>query len=439
VHYFSISKPKVIAVDFNLYPKVEEALRMSKDLGQLPKILLIDDDTKIKSHDHPVFPRDIMKYSSGRPPLDLSYRENRNVPAAMCFSSGTSGKPKGVLLSHYNLIAYALTLRASTPLTSNCHETEVFFPPFPHIYGIGIAIVVPAFTGQHVIAMKKFEFIPYLRKCAEVRATVARLVPATVIQLIKDPAVRDMDLTSINTVFCAGASLPDEVADALTKQLKGVAVLNGYGMSEGTISTLKDNWATQKPGSIGKPQPGVQMRVVDDNYNDVAPGQEGECLVKGPTVFMGYINNDEATKENFRDGWLCTGDVVKVDKDGFFWLTGRKKELIKYKGNQVPPAELEAVLLSHEAVNDAGVCGIWSDNLDTEVPVGYINFTRHVEPNARPKLLQEIRNYVDERVSPHKKLRGGLFYLETIPKGPTGKLLRRELPAVKKQEKPAKL
>jgi acyl-coenzyme A synthetase/AMP-(fatty) acid ligase len=439
VHYFEISRPKAIAVDANLYPKVQAALKMSTNLQVQPRVLLIEDGSASVPSGHPVFPRDIMAFSAGRPPLDLTYRDNRNVPAAMCFSSGTSGKPKGVLLSHHNLIAYSLVLRASTPLIGNFKQVEVFYPPFPHIYGIGVALMGPAYTGQHLIAMKKFDFVPYLKKCSEMRATIARMVPATAIQLLKDPAVKGIDLTSINTVFVAGASLPVEVADGLAKRLQGVVVVNGYGMSEGAISTLKECRSEEKSGSIGKPQPGHQIRIVDDALNDVTPGKQGQCLVRGPTVFIGYFNNDAATKESFQNGWLCTGDVISMDSDGYLWFCGRSKELIKYKGNQVPPAELEDVLLSHEAVNEAGVCGLFDERLETEVPVGYVNFTRPVPVGERDSLLADIRKFVDERVSPHKKLRGGLFFLDALPKNATGKLMRRELPAANRQQKTSKL
>ena len=297
----------------------------------------------------------------------------------------------------------------------------------------------PAYSGQHVIAMRQFDFISYLRKCSEVRATIARLVPATAIQLLKDPAVQDMDLTSISTVFVAGASLPVEVSDGLAKKLDGIVVLNGYGMSEGAISTLKEARSAEKSGSIGKAMPGNQIRIVDESFNDVTPGTQGQCLVRGPTIFMEYLDNAAATKETFRDGWLCTGDTISADSDGFFWFHGRSKELIKYKGNQVPPAELEDVLLSFPDVNEAGVCGVWDDQRDTEIPVGYVNFTRPVPANERQALLERIRKYHDERVSPHKKLRGGLYFLEALPKNATGKLMRKDLPAAKQQAKPAKL
>lgn len=218
-----------------------------------------------------------------------------------------------------------------------------------------------------------------------------------------------------------------------------IPIPDGFGMSEGCITSLPMSWSTKKPGSIGKPQAGVSIRIVNDNYEDVEPGQEGECLFKGSTVLMRYINNEAATKEAFRDGWLCTGDVLKVDEDGFMWLTGRKKELIKYKGNQIAPAELEEVLLGHPMVNEAGVCATWDERRETEVPVGYVNFTQSVELGKRGSVLTEIKEFLEGRVAPHKSLRGGLFYLDELPKGPTGKLQRRDLPAAKKERRQAKL
>ena len=179
--------------------------------------------------------------------------------------------------------------------------------------------------------MKTFDFISYLRKAAEIKATILRLVPATAIRMIKDPEVKKLDLSSVQIVFCAGASLETAVAQVLQKMLNGTSILNGYGMSEGTISTLRESQAERKAGSIGKPAAGNSIRVVDDQYNDVPMGTDGECLWKGPTMFMGYKNNEEETRKSFHDGWLCTGDVVRVDEDSYFFITGRKKELIKFK------------------------------------------------------------------------------------------------------------
>lgn len=370
---------------------------------------------------------------------DLSDRDNRDIPVAMCFSSGTSGSPKGVLISHYNLIAYALTLRSTSPLTSNVHTKEVFFPSFAHIYGIVIGVLAPAFIGNQLVAMRTFDFLQYLRKAAEIRATILRLVPATAIRLIKDPEAKNLDLSSVQTVYCAGASLETAVVQALQNMLKGTSILNGYGMSEGTISMLKEGWSERKAGSVGKPAAGVSVRVVDDEYNDVPAGADGECLWKGPTLFIGYAKNAKETRDSFHDGWLCTGDVVRVDEDGFFYITGRKKELIKFKGNQVPPAELEAVLLSHPLVTDAGVCGVYNERFESEVPVGYVTLDAKVQVKDQKKMLEDIKGFVTERVARYKHLRGGLFSLAELPKNANGKLMRRQLPAKLEELRRSKL
>jgi 4-coumarate--CoA ligase len=298
---------------------------------------------------------------------------------------------------------------------------------------------MPAFAGNHLVAMRTFDFLPYLQKAAEIRATILRLVPATAIRLMKDPEAKKLDLSSVQFVYCAGASLETAVARAMQRMLNGTSILNGYGMSEGTISMLKEGPSERKAGSVGKPAAGVSIRVVDDNMNDVAEGVDGECLWKGPTLFMGYKSNDTETRNSFHDGWLCTGDVVRVDKDGYFYITGRKKELIKFKGNQVPPAEIEAVLLSHPLVLDAGVCGVYDQQYEGEVPVGYVSLDPSIQVESQAKALEEIKAFVNERVARYKQLRGGLFILSEMPKNANGKLMRRELPAKKEETRPSKL
>ncbi|KAH8650068.1 luciferin 4-monooxygenase [Xylariales sp. PMI_506] len=365
---------------------------------------------------------------SRAPPLDLSASDNQTIPALMIFSSGTSGKPKGVVLSHYNLIAILLTLRATNPFTHNAHMREVFYPSFAHIYGMTCGVLVPAWLGSFVVAMKHYDFMGYVRRCARIRATVLRLVPATAIRMAKDPVVRGLGLASVKAVMCSGAALSADTVEELRGILDpAAAVLNGYGMSEVTV-TLQRETAENKSGSIGKPAAGVVVRVVDDRGLDVPRGSEGEFLVSGPTVFMRYEGNPSETRAAFEGVWLKTGDVGKVDEDGFFWLTGRKKELIKYKGNQIAPAELEAVLLTHPLVVEAGVCGVHDKELGTEVPAGFVVLAENANKQRIGAELDLIVRHVHERVAPYKKLRGGLFAVGELPKGSTGKLLRRELP-----------
>lgn len=308
-----------------------------------------------------------------------------------------------------------------------------------HIYGIISGLLIPSFVGSYVVLMKNFDFLQYVERSVDIRATILRLVPSTAIRLVKDPQVRQKDLSCVNHVYCAGASLASEVVVELQRMLHGTYILGGYGMSEGTITSLRESWSEAKAGSVGKPAAGVTIRVVDDDFQDVKPGEVGECLFKGPTRFTEYKNNREETESTFRDGWLCTGDTVRVDEDGFVWIAGRKKELIKYKGNQVPPAEIEAVLLTHDKVIDAGVCGVYNAEMETEIPVGYVSLSSAVTKQEEGKLLDEIQAFVKERVSSYKQLRGGLFRLDDIPKGNTGKLLRRELPAKREELRRSKL
>lgn len=308
-----------------------------------------------------------------------------------------------------------------------------------HIYGIISGLLIPSFVGSYAVLMRTFDFPQYIKRSVDIRATILRLVPATAIRIVKDPDVRAMDLSCVDIVYCAGASLSSEVVVELQRMLHGTHILGGYGMSEGTITSLRESWSEAKAGSVGKPAAGVSMRVVDEDYHDVKPGEQGECLFKGPTQFSEYKNNSTETQSTFRDGWLCTGDTVRVDSDGFVWITGRKKELIKYKGNQVPPAEIEAVLLSHPQVIDAGVCGVYDSTQETEIPVGYVSLEASITKRDEERVLKDIQAFVKERLSSHKQLRGGLFRLDDIPKGQTGKLLRRELPAKREELRKAKI
>ena len=346
----------------------------------------------------------------------------------MCFSSGTSGKPKGVVLSHHNLIAYLLGVRSTNPFVHNCRTKEVFFPSFAHVYGLVSGVLLPAFVGCYLVAMSRFDFLAYLKRCASIKATILRLVPATAARLTKDPSIKGLDLKSVRTIMCSGASLATETVQKLQGILSPeVSILNGYGMTEGTVAMLRETQSS-RAGCVGRPAAGVQVRIVDDDFEDVPVDADGQCLVKGPTVFIEYKDNPVETAAAFHDGWLCTGDVVRADADGFLWITGRKKELIKYKGNQIAPAELETILLSHPLVTDAGVCGVPGQEDGFEVVLGCVSLVSSVQARDIETTLKAVRDYMEERVAPYKRLRGGLFHLERMPKTSTGKLVRRLIP-----------
>jgi len=239
-------------------------------------------------------------------------------------------------------------------------------------------------------------------------------------------------------VLCSGAALSTDTLTALQARLGGAAVFQGYGMTEANISTLKAHLSVQKSGSVGRLYANVEARLVDDDLNDVEPGKEGEMIVRGPTVFVRYRKNEKETASTFHNGWMRTGDILRLDDDGFFWLTDRKKELIKYKGNQVAPAELESLLLQHPDVREACACAKWDEAQGTELPMAYVTFQEHVKPDSaasRDAVLRNIREFVDEKLTPYKRLRGGVEVLDELPKTATGKVLRRELPERRKRDK----
>ncbi|KAF4982853.1 hypothetical protein FZEAL_1603 [Fusarium zealandicum] len=426
-HYFEVASPTITVVDASLLSKVTSGITKLK---YPPKILIIEDISTPTRTLGKVYPDDFPRHNTKAiSPLDLTSRDNKQVPAGMCFSSGTSGKPKAVVFSHHNLIAQLLSIRATNPFVHNGHMREVFFPSFSHVYGIVSAVLLPAWVGSYAQAMKKFDYMAYLERCADIRATVLRIVPAVAVRMAKDPDVKKLDLGCVQVAMCSGAPLSDEVVDNLKRLLApGAGVLNGYGMSEATVTFLREV-RRDKGASVGRPAAGVSLRVVDEDGNDVKEGQDGECFIRGPTVFMEYKGNTQETQAAKQEGWLRSGDVVRVDRDGFFYLTGRKKELIKFKGNQIAPAELEAVLLLHPNVADAGVCGVHDKALDTEIAFGFVTISYEVKEERHGELLAEIRDFVNERVAPYKRFREGLVHLDVLPKNTSGKLLRRHLVA----------
>ncbi|ETS80186.1 hypothetical protein PFICI_07715 [Pestalotiopsis fici W106-1] len=429
VHYITVTESRVVFCDSSAIEKVQEGIAMLPKNIAKPTVVGLGERGSLSL----AFPQDFVGAKEPMPPVDLSGQDNGKFVGGICFSSGTSGKPKAVLLSHRNILAYISGSRTTVPEHVNFKEREVFYAPLSHIYGFIAALFVPALSATQMVLLRKYSFRDYISACVATKATVLRMVPPTAVAMAKDPWVTQQDLTGIHTIYCSGAVLPPEIIARLEQLMPKSSITQGYGMSEATITILKTSSAKPKAGSVGRLVSNAELRVVDDDLKDVSPGSQGEILVRGPTVFMGYKNNPEATAEAFpfQDGWLRTGDVGRIDQDGFVYLTDRKKDLIKFKGLQVPPAELEDVLLSHPLVTEAGVCATWDDAQGTEIPVAYVSLALTVAPSDRDRVLAEVRAHHDKRVAPYKKLRGGLFYLSPLPRNPTGKLLRRELPARK--------
>jgi acyl-CoA synthetase (AMP-forming)/AMP-acid ligase II len=335
------------------------------------------------------------------------------------YSSGTTGLPKGVMLTHRNLVANVLQTAAPGVLRPG--DVDIAVLPFFHIYGMVVIMGVSLALGGTIVTLPRFDIDQFLKTLQDYHVTKACLVPPIVLALAKHPAVGRYDLSSLEWVMSGAAPLSEDLARACADRL-GVTISQGYGMTETSpVTHLSPGEKDRvRPGSVGVTAPNTETRIVDlGSGADLPPGQPGEVWVRGPQVMKGYLNAPEATAEILdADGWLHTGDIGYMDPDGYLYIVDRVKELIKYKGLQVAPAELEAVLLSHPAVADAAVIPV-PDEEAGEVPKAFV-------VTKAPVSSDELLAYVGERVAPYKRVRY-LAFVDAVPKSASGKILRRVL------------
>jgi acyl-CoA synthetase (AMP-forming)/AMP-acid ligase II len=338
---------------------------------------------------------------------------------ALPYSSGTTGLPKGVMLTHRNLVANICQTVAHQRVRED--DRVIAALAFFHIYGLVVLMNMPLCRGATVVTVPRFDLREFLRVIQDYRITRAWVAPPIVLALAKEPLVDEFDLSSLEFMLSGAAPLSAELEVACGKRL-GCRMLQGYGLTETSPTThsVPDDLAGQMPGSIGPAVPNTECRIVDVLTGaDTPAGEPGELCIRGPQVTKGYLNNPEATARTIDpDGWLHTGDVARVDEQGSLRIVDRVKELIKYKGYQVAPAELEGVLLTHPAIADAAVIGI-PDEQAGEIPKAFV-------VSSVPLTSEEVTAFVAERVAPYKKIRA-VELVEEIPKSPSGKILRRVL------------
>ncbi|BGP55422.1 hypothetical protein JCM8202_003750 [Rhodotorula sphaerocarpa] len=353
-------------------------------------------------------------------------KDVKNTVAYLGYSSGTSGRAKGVRTSCYNMTSVLSILE---PLKTYEHDVQLAVLPLNHIYGLTKLVHWPILRGNPVVVMPKFELIQLCTLIERYRCTFLMLVPPIALQLARDPRVDKFDLSSMRIIISGAAPLGPELERELADRLTNCQVSQAYGLTESSPTTHVA--MTPRRGSIGPLLPMMQARIVDPETGKDAPrGETGEMLLAGPNIMLGYLNRPEANKETLVTDekgtiWLRTGDIARVDEDGWFMITDRLKELIKVKGFQVPPAELEATLLECPYVADCAVIGIWNEDQATEYPRAYVVLTD--AGKAERDAPAAINKWMEKKVAHYKQLRGGIKLVSSVPKSPSGKLLRRVL------------
>jgi long-chain acyl-CoA synthetase len=356
--------------------------------------------------------------ASANPEYQVADRADEDT-AVILYTSGTTGQPKGAELTHGNLISNTEESRADIVRAG---PDDVIFGGLPlfHVFGQTVAMNVAVAAGACLTLLPRFDAAHALQIVAGHHVTVFEGVPTMYVALLHAPDRDGYDTSALRMCISGGAALPVEVLRAFEEAF-GVPVLEGYGLSETSpVASFNHPGRVHKPGSIGTPIRDVEMRAVDEAGKEVPEGEVGEIAIRGPNVMKGYWQRPEATTEAVRDGWFHTGDLARVDEDGYFFIVDRKKDLIIRGGYNVYPREIEEVLYEHPAVAEAAVIGLSHPALGEEVGAAVA-----LKPGADIS-AEELRDYVKGQVAAYKYPRH-LWLVEALPKGATGKIQKRDI------------
>ncbi|XP_047941734.1 4-coumarate--CoA ligase-like [Salvia hispanica] len=351
---------------------------------------------------------------------------------ALPYSSGTTGLPKGVMLTHKGLVtSVAQQVDGENPnLYIHSDDVMICVLPFFHIYSLNSILLCGLRAGAAILVMQKFEIEPFLELIQRYKVTIGPFVPPIVLAIVKSPVVDKYDLSSVRTVMSGAAPLGKELEEAVRDKFPNAKLGQGYGMTEaGPVLAMCLAFAKEsfeiKSGACGTVVRNAEMKIVDtESGASLGRNQPGEICIRGDQIMKGYLNDSEATERTIdKQGWLHTGDIGFIDEDDELFIIDRLKEIIKYKGYQVAPAEIEALLLNHPNISDAAVVPM-KDEQAGEVPVAFV-----VKSNGSTITEDEIKQFISKQVIFYKRI-NRVFFIDAIPKNPSGKILRKDLKAI---------
>ncbi|MFC1474570.1 class I adenylate-forming enzyme family protein [bacterium] len=399
---------KVLVVEEMLIPHVRQ---IRDKLPKLNKVVLVGENPE----------GDELNFNGileSAPPSPPGAEVKDSDLAAIIYTSGTTGKPKGAMLSHGNYIWDAKVMGEQA--TMNEDDRFMCILPLFHVNGQVVTVLGPLVVGASMVLVQRFSASNFFTTVDKYKPTAFSAVPTIYAMLLNTPGTEEFDLSSLRFCICGAAPMPVEVFNKFEEKFKAI-ILEGYGLSEGTCaSSVNPLDGTRKVGSIGIPFTGQEMRIAGADGNELPVGERGEIAIKGPNVMQGYYNNPKATADALKDGWLYTGDMGYVDEDGYFFISGRLKEMIIRGGENIYPKEIEEFLYQHDAVAEAAVVGIPDEFYGEEVKAFIV--LKEDKSVGEEEMLEFCKQKMAKYKSPKS-----IQFIKEMPKTPTGKIQKKKL------------